>query len=120
MSTVESPTSAEPVGQQGARVDIRQRPALAINGWLGVLVLAACVVGMVLTAQHDKGLLWLPLVVGVLILISLVIVPPGQTSVVQFFGRYVGTVSGPASGGCCRSRFAVASASGSATSRPTT
>ena len=95
MSTVESPTSAEPVGQQGARVDIRQRPALAINGWLGVLVLAACVAGMVLTAQHDKGLLWLPLVVGVLILISLVIVPPGQTSVLQFFGRYVGTVVRP-------------------------
>jgi hypothetical protein len=95
MSSVESPTSAEPVGQQGARVDIRQRPALAINGWLGVLVLAGCVAGIVLTAQHDKGLLWLPLVVGVLILISLVIVPPGQTSVLQFFGRYVGTVIRP-------------------------
>jgi hypothetical protein len=88
-------TSAEPVGQQGARVDIRQRPALAINGWLGVLVLAACVAGMVLTAQHDKGLLWLPLVVLVLVVISLVIVPPGQTSVLQFFGRYVGTVTQP-------------------------
>ena len=95
MSSVESPTSAEPVGQQGALVDIRQRPALAINGWLGVLVLAAAVVGMVLTAQHDKGLLWLPLVVGVLILISLEIVPPGQTSVLQFFGSYIGTVARP-------------------------
>ena len=95
MSSVESPTSAEPVGQQGARVDIRQRPALAINGWLGVLVLAACVVGLVLTGQHDTGLLWLPLVVSVLVLISLVIVPPGQTSVLQFFGRYVGTVTRP-------------------------
>jgi regulator of protease activity HflC (stomatin/prohibitin superfamily) len=95
MSSVESPTSAEPVGQQGALVDIRQRPALAINGWLGVLVLAAAVVGMVLTAQHDKDLLWLPLVVGVLILISLDIVPPGQTSVLQFFGSYIGTVAHP-------------------------
>jgi hypothetical protein len=95
MSTVESSTSAEPVGQQGARVDITQRPALAINGWLGVLVLAACVAGLVLTAQHDKGLLWLPLVVLVLVVISLVIVPPGQTSVLQFFGRYVGTVTHP-------------------------
>ena len=95
MSSVESATSAEPVGQQGALVDIRQRPALAINGWLGVLVLAAAVVGMVLTAQHDKGLLWLPLVIGVLILISLDIVPPGQTSVLQFFGSYIGTVARP-------------------------
>jgi hypothetical protein len=33
-----------------------------------------------------------PIVVFVIVLSSLVIVPPGQTSVVQFFGRYVGTL----------------------------
>jgi regulator of protease activity HflC (stomatin/prohibitin superfamily) len=92
MSTVELPTNAEPVGHQGARVDITERPAVAINGWLGVVVLAGCVAGMVLAGQHDTGLLWLPLVVFVLVITSLVIVTPGQTSVVQFFGRYIGTV----------------------------
>jgi regulator of protease activity HflC (stomatin/prohibitin superfamily) len=91
MSTVESPGTG-PVGHLGARVRLTQRPAIAINGWLAVLVLAGCVWGMVVAAQRGSGWLWLPLVVSVLIVSSLVIVAPGQTSVVQFFGRYVGTV----------------------------
>src|ERR1700733_10925218 len=92
MGTADSPTAAQPVGHRGARVDITQRPAFVLNGWLGVLVLAACVAGMVLAAQHKHALLWLPIAVFVLVVLSLVVVPPGQTSVVQFFGRYVGTV----------------------------
>jgi hypothetical protein len=92
MSTIDSPGSLGPVGHQGARVDIAQRPALKVNGWLGVLVLAACGYGVYLALGRDQGILWLPLLVFVLVVTSLVIVPPGQTSVVQFFGHYVGTV----------------------------
>jgi len=44
---------------------------------------------------RDSGWTWLPIVVAILVVISLVIVPPGQTSVVQFFGRYIGTVRKP-------------------------
>jgi regulator of protease activity HflC (stomatin/prohibitin superfamily) len=95
MSSVESPIITEPVGHGGARVDIAQRPAAAVNGWLGVLVLAGCIAGMVLTAQHDDLLLWLSVLVFVLVITSLVIVTPGQTSVIQFFGRYIGTVLRP-------------------------
>jgi regulator of protease activity HflC (stomatin/prohibitin superfamily) len=95
MTSIESPVASDPVGHQGARVDIRQRPAFAISGWLGVLVIAACIVGMVLAARHDSGLLWIPLVILVLVVTSLVVVTPGQTSVVQFFGSYVGTVRRP-------------------------
>ena len=95
MSTVEASGIAEPVGHQGARVDITQRPAIALTGWFAVLVLAGCVWLMVLAAQHGSGWLWLPLVVSVLVITSLVIVAPGQTSVVQFFGSYVGTVRRP-------------------------
>jgi SPFH domain / Band 7 family len=95
MSTVESPGSVGPVGHQGARVDVTERPAIAVNGWLGVVVLAGCVEGALLASRHDRGLLWLPLLVFALVVTSLVIVPPGQTSVVQFFGRYVGTVRRP-------------------------
>jgi len=95
MSTYETPGSVEPVGHQGARVDITQRPALALNGWLGVAVLAASVWAMWQLAQNDTGLLWLPIVVFGLVITSLVIVPPGQASVVQFFGRYVGTARRP-------------------------
>ena len=87
--------TAEPVGHLGARVDITERPALAVNGWLAVLVVAGCVVAMVFAVQHHSWLLWPPLVLSVLIITSLVIVTPGQTSVVQFFGRYAGTVRRP-------------------------
>jgi SPFH domain / Band 7 family len=87
-----SPITAHPVGHQGVRVDITERPAVAVNGWLGVIALFVCIGGMVLAGFDSPKWLWLPIVVFVLILGSLVIVPPGQTSVVQFFGRYIGTV----------------------------
>src|SRR3984885_3203403 len=85
------PVNATPVGHQGARVDITERRAAAVNGWFGVLALAVCVGGAILLAMHAKAWIWLPILAFVLIITSLVIVPPGQTSVVQFFGRYIGT-----------------------------
>ena len=84
---------ATPVGPSGTRVVIQERQAWAINGWLGVLVIAACIAATVLLIQHSvKGIAVVPIVVGVVILASLVIVQPGQTRVVRFFGSYVGTV----------------------------
>ena len=91
MSIAESPVNPTPVGHEGVRVDIAERPVWAVNGWFGVLALAVCVAGMVLLGLHSPKWLALPIVVFVLIATSLVIVPPGQTSVVQFFGRYIGT-----------------------------
>jgi hypothetical protein len=96
MSTVEGFNTKEPgqpVGHTGGRVDITQRTALAINGWLGVLAIAGCVWWMVLAV--GTGWFTAPLVVSVLVLTALEIVAPGQTLVVQFFGRYVGTVLRP-------------------------
>jgi regulator of protease activity HflC (stomatin/prohibitin superfamily) len=94
MDVVESP-AAEPAGQLRGRVEIAQRPALALAGWWGLLGLAVCVAGAVLAAEHGSGVLWLPILIGALLLSSLVIVAPGQTAVIQFFGRYVGTVGQP-------------------------
>jgi regulator of protease activity HflC (stomatin/prohibitin superfamily) len=84
---------ATPVGHAGTRVEIHERPAWAINGWIGVLVVAACIAATILIAQHSAA--WvavLPAVAGVIVLTSLVIVQPGHTKVVRFFGSYVGTV----------------------------
>jgi hypothetical protein len=92
MSIAESPVNPTPVGHEGVRVDIAERPVLAVNGWFGVLALAVCVAGIVLLGLHSPKWVAPPIVVFVLIATSLVIVPPGQTSVVQFFGRYIGTV----------------------------
>src|ERR1700722_3171695 len=84
---------ATPVGHSGTRVEIREREAWAISGWLGVLVVAACIVAVVLLAHTSvKAVIVVPILLGIVILASLVIVQPGQTRVVRFFGRYVGTV----------------------------
>ncbi|MGA2469096.1 MAG: SPFH domain-containing protein [Solirubrobacteraceae bacterium] len=84
---------ASPVGHSGTRVEIHERPALAISGWFGVLVLAACIAAAVLVSQGSAAVYaFAPVLAAVVILTSLVIVQPGQTKVVRFFGSYVGTV----------------------------
>ena len=79
-----------PVGHPGTRVDIHERPAWAITGWAGVLVVAGCIAACF--ALVGSGWLAAPIVVGVLVASSLMIVQPGQTKVVRFFGSYVGTI----------------------------
>ena len=88
-----SDPQATPVGHSGARVDIRERQAWAISGWFGVLTVAACIVAASFLAKSSvKAIVIVPIVVAVVILASLVIVQPGETKVVRFFGSYVGTV----------------------------
>jgi hypothetical protein len=89
-------SAAMPVGHKEQRTVIAERPASMITGWLGVALLLGCVAGMVLAAMQDAGG-WtaLPYVVFFLVLSSLVIVAPGQSRVLQFFGSYVGTVRRP-------------------------
>jgi regulator of protease activity HflC (stomatin/prohibitin superfamily) len=86
---------ATPVGPTSTRVDIRERNAWSISGWFGVLVIAGCIVATIFLAQSSfRGFIAAPIVVSVVILGSLVIVQPGETRVVRFFGSYVGTVRG--------------------------
>ncbi len=80
-------------GRPRASVDIHEREAWALSGWLGVLVVCACVVGAIFLAHSSvKPVIVVPIVVAVIILASLTIVQPGETRVVRFFGRYVGTL----------------------------
>jgi len=86
------PTEAS-IGHARVSVDIHEREAWAMSGWLGVLVVIACTVGSVFIARSSvKGVIAAPIVIGTLVLVSLTIVQPGQTRVVRFFGRYVGTL----------------------------
>jgi regulator of protease activity HflC (stomatin/prohibitin superfamily) len=89
------PEDAAPVGHSGARVAIQERPALAVNGWFGVLVVLICAAIAIELARHGSPWLILPILVGSLVLASLAAFTPGQTKVVQFFGSYVGTVRRP-------------------------
>ena len=85
--------AATPVGHSGTRVIIEERPAWTMSGWLGVAVVAACTAAAILLALNKGGaLVAAPLVIAVLIASSLVIVQPGHTKVIRFFGSYAGTV----------------------------
>jgi regulator of protease activity HflC (stomatin/prohibitin superfamily) len=87
---------ATPVGHGGARVAIQERPAWALNGWLGVLAILVCAgAAVLLSLGSTPGWAAAPITIGGFIIGSLVIVQPGHTKVVRFFGNYVGTVRRP-------------------------
>jgi regulator of protease activity HflC (stomatin/prohibitin superfamily) len=84
---------ATPVGHLGTRVVIQERTAWAISGWFGVVVVLICIAACILIGQGStKWPLVVPIVIAVIVASSLVIVQPGHTKVVRFFGSYVGTV----------------------------
>jgi regulator of protease activity HflC (stomatin/prohibitin superfamily) len=87
------PPEPTPVGHSGTRVEIHERPAWAISGWLGVLVVIAAIAGTVLLAGSSApATAAATAFVALVVSSSLVIVQPGHTKVVRFFGTYVGTV----------------------------
>ncbi len=96
MSDTEAPEhepEAVPVGHAGIRVEIRERPAWTLSGWIAVLIVAALIAGVVLLFIHKQGAWATPAIVAAVVIAgSLVIVQPGETKVVRFFGSYVGTV----------------------------
>ncbi|MGH8891662.1 MAG: SPFH domain-containing protein [Acidothermaceae bacterium] len=98
MSDVERAAQPQgsPVGHQGARVHIEERQAWAISGGFGLLAMLACIGAAIgLGYSPVKPLIVVPILIFVVVLQSLTVVPPGRTRVVQFFGRYAGTVRRP-------------------------
>src|SRR5690349_11932258 len=96
---VPAPAAGTPVGHQGVRVDIHERRTLQINGFLGLLValvlLSAGIVAFNRLLNTQAGG-WavvgtVLLALGIIALASIKVIQPGQTAVVQFFGRYIGT-----------------------------
>jgi regulator of protease activity HflC (stomatin/prohibitin superfamily) len=96
---VPAPPAGIPVGHAGVRVDVRERSAAQVNGFLGILValllLSAAIVAFNRLATTQVGS-WAVLGVVLLafalvVLASIKVIQPGQTAVVQFFGRYIGT-----------------------------
>ncbi|AQP45830.1 SPFH domain-containing protein [Tessaracoccus flavus] len=98
-------TSVRPVGREGARVDIEEKKAWYIDGILAffvalvVLGLASwqfVVAAMALDVGDAGGLrMFLAILLFLLALVmfsSLTIISPGDTKVIQFFGRYIGTI----------------------------
>ncbi|MFT4295534.1 MAG: SPFH domain-containing protein [Micropruina sp.] len=94
-----------PVGHAGARVDVSERRAWSANGVIGLAVVlllflgglvAAINVGWALEAgEENPGALGLAVALWILAAFAgtaLTVVDPGDTRVVQLFGRYVGTL----------------------------
>src|ERR687886_2660038 len=97
---VPAPPAGTPVGHAGVRVDVHERRAPHTNGFLGLLVAllfaAAAIVSFNRLGATQNGA-WavlgvLLLAFGIIVLASLTVIQPGRTAVVQFFGRYIGTV----------------------------
>ncbi|AKT51651.1 SPFH domain-containing protein [Arsenicicoccus sp. oral taxon 190] len=100
-----APPSARPVGHQGTRVDVNERPAFAVDGFLALALSLLLFVGGVwlivsgAIVANETGAAPVGRFVGGAVVILLaaivasavVIIQPGQTKVIQFFGRYVGT-----------------------------
>ncbi|CUR57272.1 Band 7 protein [metagenome] len=97
--------AGHPVGHEGTRVDVTERQAWSVDGFAGLAV-ALVLLGLgwwltvagIIAADAGRGGIGrivgglAIMVPGLLLSASLAVVAPGQTRVVQFFGRYVGTV----------------------------
>ncbi len=97
--------AGRPVGREGARVDIEERKAWYVDGILAFFLALALTAlslwlivsaAILLEAGAGGGVRMLlgfgTLVVAFVLLTSLTIISPGDTRVVQFFGRYIGTI----------------------------
>jgi regulator of protease activity HflC (stomatin/prohibitin superfamily) len=85
--------AAAQIGAAGTQVKIQEREAWAANGWLAVLIAALCIGAVIWLVRNGHSAVAIaPGIVAIVLLTSLVIVQPGQTRVVRFFGNYVGTV----------------------------
>lgn len=103
----EAEVADRPVGHDGGKVEITERPAWSGSTGLAALVLVAALTllvgGTALTiwggVRADSGETGVPFIIlGILaILVAVILLPmirvisPGHTHVVQFFGRYLGT-----------------------------
>jgi len=95
--------SGRPVGHAGARVDVAERDAWAMGTGPGLVVLLLALgalggsiplfVHAETTGADAWGVLGVALILlGVVLFTGIAVVSPGQTRVVQFFGRYIGTI----------------------------
>ena len=97
--------AGRPVGREGARVDVEEKKAWYIDGILAFFAALALTAGSIwlIVASGialDEGTGGgLGMTMGVILFLlamvmfsSLTIISPGDTKVIQFFGRYIGTI----------------------------
>ena len=103
IATAQMPVDSAPSGRPGPRVDVTERPAWSLPSGpafvVAFLAVAAFLGSFALFAQGDKddngalvALGAILILAAIVVFTGLTIISPGTTRVVQFFGRYVGTV----------------------------
>ncbi|MFT4110196.1 SPFH domain-containing protein [Propionicimonas sp.] len=104
-ATVGGEPAGVPVGHGGARVEIEERPAWSANGFIPLVLAVVFFIGALRSfiaagvntdAGADAGpwgvLGAILVVLFGLAVVSITMVSPGDTKVLEFFGRYIGTV----------------------------
>ncbi|SNZ13950.1 SPFH domain / Band 7 family protein [Terribacillus aidingensis] len=72
---------------------MKEKQAAVLNGFLGVLIILALVGAGIFSLTQEVILpAVLLFIVGLLLITGIVIVPPNQSYVVTFFGKYIGTI----------------------------
>ncbi len=90
--------AGRPVGREGTVVEVAEHRAWQATGFLGLalgIVLVGATLWTFIQAQTDEAWVLVGIVVMLLAIVqltSLAVVQPGRTKVVQFFGRYIGTI----------------------------
>ena len=94
--------TGRPVGTEGSRVGVSERPAFSVSGLpavVGTLVLLALggwlIVGAATANEAVSPVGIVLLLLAAIATSSLTIVNPGQSKVVQFLGSYIGTLRRP-------------------------
>ena len=103
MSTTD--ITATPVGHSGTAVDITERESWSGGGGLATIIILISIILIGTTSTKlDAGTISVPLGVALVLagaccfilsllgLTSIRIISPGETRVIQFFGRYIGTI----------------------------
>jgi len=100
------PPAAEPIGQGNTQVVVSEHRAWSLNGFVavgaglllivGAIALVVATIRAVLDTRQPPSaalliLAVLLLLLGLVTLAAVTVIQPGQTKVVQFFGRYSGT-----------------------------
>ncbi|MGH8965790.1 MAG: SPFH domain-containing protein, partial [Actinomycetes bacterium] len=91
--------AGRPVGHDGTRVDVEERAAWSLGAGgalVAVLLTVVLVLGgiVAMTTGTPAGVVLgiVTILVGILLLTGVGVISPGQTLVVQLFGRYLGTI----------------------------
>ncbi len=100
---ITQPPASAPVGHGGARVTIDERPAAAVDGFLALAVglalmglavwriVSLALAGVTEPSGTEIALIVALIIASAVVFSSVVVIQPGETKVVQFFGRYIGT-----------------------------